>query len=226
MTQQRIDAVARAYRAIHDMTVNFEIAPDARLNEVDLANRLGMSRAPVREALNRLVADGLVTFAPGRGFRCRRLSAKEIGDLYGVRRDLEVAAVREAAAGHDRDQGGALLERWTAVLRDEATTDVDALIAADEAFHADLVGLSGNLERVRILHNINARIRFVRRINLDDDARRHASLAEHLPILTAVLEGQDETAARQLADHLAISSDEVRRHVEAGLARIFADAVA
>ncbi len=226
MTEQRTDAAARAYRAIHDMTVNFQIAPDARLNEVDLAGRLGMSRAPVREALNRLVADGLVTFAPGRGFRCRRLSAKEIGDLYGVRCDLEMAAVREAAVRHDPGRARDLLDRWTAVLADEATTDIGTLIAADETFHADLVGLSGNLERVRILHNINARIRFVRRINLDDDARRHASLSEHLPILRSVLDGQGEAAARQLADHLAMSSDEVRRHVAAGLARIYAEAVA
>lgn len=111
-------------------------------------------------------------------------------------------------------------------MRDAATTGVEALIAADEAFHADLVALSGNLERVRILDNINARIRFVRRINLDDDARRSASLAEHLPILESVLAGDGDRAARLLEAHLAMSSDELRRHVEAGLARIFADAVA
>ena len=224
MTKTRTDAAARAYRMIHALTVNFEIAPDARLNEVELAGRLGMSRAPVREALNRLVVDGLVTFEPGRGFRCRRLSAKEIGDLYVVRSDLEVSAVREAARGHDPAQGRALLERWSEVLQSDA--DIDALIDADEAFHADLVALSGNAERLRVLRNINARIRFVRRINLDDDARRSASLAEHLPILESVLAGDGDRAARLLEAHLAMSSDELRRHVEAGLARIFADAVA
>ena len=218
--------MSRAYDAIRAMTVGFAVAPDARLNEVQLAAELGMSRAPVREALNRLVADGLVAFEPRRGFRCRRLSVSEVADLYAVRADLERGAVREAARRGATNEALALRARWRTVLDERDDRSADDLVAADEAFHADLVALAGNDERGRYLANVGDRIRFVRRINLDDPDRRRASLAEHAPILDAVIAGDGEGAASLLDRHLRMSTDEVRRHVEAGLARIYARDVA
>lgn len=220
------NASARAYDAIRDMTISFDIPPDARINEVELAAKLDMSRAPVREALNRLVADGLVVFEPRKGFRCRRLSVKEISDLFAVRADIETAAVREAAMSGDNKAAESLKNRWSQIIANAPTSSVEDLVTADEDFHAELVALSGNMERVRFLNNIKDRIQFVRRINLDDPERCQASLSEHLPILEAVIAGRGEEAASLLSKHLQISSDEVRRHVETGLARIYAKNVA
>ncbi|MDO9416419.1 GntR family transcriptional regulator [Pararhizobium sp.] len=220
------NTVERAYQHLLDRTVSFGYRPGERINEVELAASLGMSRAPVREALNRLIADGLVVMEPGRGFFCRKLSAKEIADLFAVRADLEVSAVRRACAGADSDAIAALAADWEQVLRDEASMSIEDLVTADEDFHIRLAALAGNAERLRYLSNINARIRFVRRINLEEPARRAASLSEHALILSAVKARDAETAARLVADHLAISSEEVLAHIHTGLARIYASEVA
>ena len=220
------NTVERAYLYLRDRTVSFGYRPGERINEVELAASLGMSRAPVREALNRLIADGLVVMEPGRGFFCRKLSAKEITDLFAVRADLEVSAVRTACQSADPEALKTLADDWDAILAQQASLPIDALVAADEDFHIRLASLSGNAERVRYLGNINARIRFVRRINLEEDGRRSASLAEHALILAAVARGDAETACALVSQHLSISAEEVLAHIHTGLARIYASEVA
>lgn len=220
------NTVERAYAYVMDRTVGFVYRPGERIKEGEVATALEMSRSPVREALNRLVADGLVDFVPRRGFFCRRLSTREIGDLYDVRTDLEVGAVRRAANTVDADALAALRKAWQAVTAEQEAMSIETLVSADECFHLDLVVLAGNSERQRLLRNINARIRFVRHINLEESDRRASSLEEHAPILEAVAAGNAEQAAALMTRHLSISSDEIMRHVNTGLARIYADEVA
>jgi len=220
------NTVERAYLHLRDRTVSFGFRPGERINEVELAASLGMSRAPVREALNRLIADGLVVMEPGRGFFCRKLSAKEIADLFAVRADLEVSAVRAACGHADAAALEALTKDWQDVLARQSGLSVDALVTADEDFHIRLAGLAGNAERVRYLGNINARIRFVRRINLEEEGRRAASLGEHTLILAAVKAGDAQAASSLIARHLSISAEEVLAHIHTGLARIYASEVA
>ncbi|MFB2552631.1 GntR family transcriptional regulator [Ensifer soli] len=220
------NTVDRAYQHIRERTVRFGYRPGERINEVELAAFLGMSRAPVREALNRLIADGLVVMEPGRGFFCRRLSATEIAELYAVRADLEVSAVRRACAVADPDAVDAIAADWRASAERQADSTLDELVNADETFHIRLAGLAGNAERLRYLANINARIRFVRYINLEEPARRDASLGEHALILSAVRARDAEAAAALVAGHLSIRSQEILAHIHTGLARIYASDVA
>ena len=88
--------VDRVYEQLKAMSIGFEFKPGERLNEGELAKRLGVSRTPLREALNRLNTEGFLRFAPGRGFFCRELDAHEIFDLYELRKSIEVASVRLA----------------------------------------------------------------------------------------------------------------------------------
>ena len=84
------------YLAVKDMAILFKFKPGERINEVDLARRLGASRTPLREALNRLVAEGFLVFRQDRGFFCRELKPREMLELYQFRAVLEAAAVRLA----------------------------------------------------------------------------------------------------------------------------------
>ncbi|MHA1158900.1 MAG: GntR family transcriptional regulator, partial [Alphaproteobacteria bacterium] len=84
------------YDEVRTMTADFEFMPNERLNEGQLADRLGASRTPLREALNRLVAEGLLNFQVGRGFFCRSLDPKTILDLYEARQAVECEALRLA----------------------------------------------------------------------------------------------------------------------------------
>src|SRR5690606_31139082 len=83
------DSVNRVYAAIRRMAVNFEFRPEQRINEVELAAALNVSRTPVREALNRLVIEGLITLVPNKGFYCRPFDAEQIMSLFEVRTALE-----------------------------------------------------------------------------------------------------------------------------------------
>ncbi|WP_369721563.1 GntR family transcriptional regulator [Bradyrhizobium sp. LLZ17] len=88
--------VDRVYEQLKAMAVSYEFKPGERLNEGELAKRLGVSRTPLREALNRLNTEGFLRFTPGKGFFCRELDAHEIFDLYELRKSIEVASIRLA----------------------------------------------------------------------------------------------------------------------------------
>jgi len=95
-----------------------------------------------------------------------------------------------------------------------------------EEFHLRLAALSGNGERVRLLENINARIHFVRRINLEISERLQESFAEHAAVTAHLLKGDGDGAANLLRSHLALSAEEAAGYIREGLARIYADSVA
>ncbi len=85
-------SVERAYEALRKMAINFEFKPGERLNETALTKTLDVSRTPLREALNRLVAQGFLTFELGKGFFCRALSPEKVFELYQLRCALETEA--------------------------------------------------------------------------------------------------------------------------------------
>jgi DNA-binding GntR family transcriptional regulator len=221
-----MNSVNRAYRILREKSVRFGFKPGERLKEVELARELGMSRAPVREAMNRLVTEGLLTVVPNQGFSCRKLSASEITSLYAVRADLEAGGVCEAVRKKDPGAIQAIAAYWDDVVTQAETLLIDDLVARDEEFHLKIAALGGNLERVRLLDHINARIQFVRRINLEDDTRRREGFAEHNQLLHHLLSGDEEAAADLIRNHLLLNLDQAMEAVRLGLARIYAESVA
>ncbi|MBO1325475.1 GntR family transcriptional regulator [Acetobacter sp. TBRC 12305] len=213
----------RAYEYLHAMVVSFELRPGEHVNEVSLARVLGMSRAPVREALNRLASEGLVESVSGKGFFCRRLNPRELRDLYAVRADLEAGgllALADRLAEPDlRARLVDLRAAWVALSAPGQA--IEDMVDQDEAFHLALAGVSDNAERVKILRNINARIRFVRRINVERPERQARTLADHLDILNALLDGNAPQAAHLVRAHLQASAREIDHGVADGLLRLY-----
>lgn len=194
-------SVDKAYDHLKAMAVSFEFKPEARLNESALSVVLGASRTPLREALNRLVAEGFLTFKTGRGFFCRALSPSRISELYEARQAIETEAVRRAVARASDGEIEALCAYLVASEPEyESCKDITKLLEMDEEFHRRLVELAGNAELVNMLDNIAGRIRYVRLINLE------------------LLRSAPRTNARQLSGH--------RRIVEAVKARNVAEAMA
>lgn len=220
------NAADRAYRHLLQQAVTFGIRPGERVNEVEIAASLEMSRAPVREALNRLVTQGLVVSERGKGFFGRKLSATELAELMGVRSDLELSAIRQVCA-HATDE---MIEDLVAVNRshpiDPTTMAIDQMVALDEAFHLRIARTAGNSERVRVLENINHRIHFVRRLVLEDSNRRGEVIHEHDDILTAIQHRDVDRATSLMERHLQINSASFVESLREGLARIYADVLA
>ncbi|UXX82842.1 GntR family transcriptional regulator [Roseovarius pelagicus] len=226
MTRSSKATVDTAYEQLRDRLVTFGFKPGSRLNESEIAIELSMSRAPVREALSRLIADGLVSFEPGRGFFCRRLSVSEVNELYELRFDLESGALNAALAAADDAALDRFATTWQQKHADADTFTLDELVSLDEAFHLEMSSLAQNTARLKYLENINYRIRFVRRINLDTGPRRVGGIEEHSDLIDAIRRRDIDNAIGLLRHHLQRSADEVRLQVQDALNRIYADDVA
>ncbi|WP_321964798.1 GntR family transcriptional regulator [Paraburkholderia sp. J7] len=208
------------YDQLKEMAVLYTIRPGERVNELELAEKFEVSRTPLREALNRLVAENLLTFVPNRGFFVRELNRQDIFDLFELRRSIEASAVQLAAVRADVKDIRALRKFWKDVMKNKAElAPATELVRRDEEFHVRLVALSGNNEMVRTLYGINARIHFVRWVDIEQ--RGHDAFSEHLEILDA-LESRDATRCRELMEgHVTSRMEEIAKVVDAGVVKLF-----
>ena len=133
---------------------------------------LRLSRSPIREALQRLVTEGLITVQPNRGFFCRDLDVNQIVHLSDVRAFLEQKAVELAAENAPLDELNGLVSWWNLVTERADSYSSAELTNKDEEFHMRIARMSGNPELSRMIHGINARIRFVREIEIEKQRRR------------------------------------------------------
>ncbi|MGI8803802.1 MAG: GntR family transcriptional regulator [Solirubrobacteraceae bacterium] len=191
-----------------------------RLAEVSLAERLGASRTPVREALMRLESEGLVVRRPQGGFYPRSPNLAGVRDLYELRRILELASlVRPPAHGqrHDEIALRAIHDDWADLAANPPEPD-PGLVVVDENFHLRLAEAAGNPAVVEQLQVVNDRIRVVRMQNFVLEHRVAVTTAQHLAILDALLGGDPDTAVALLGAHLdeamAQASDRAAQAIE------------
>jgi len=202
------------------MAMTFEIRPGERVNEVELARSLNVSRTPLREALNRLMVEGFLTREPNRGFIRRPLAAKQVFDLYELRRALETSIVA-IACERATDEGLAELERFVKASKDRPEdANASTLLTLDEEFHERLAALTRNDEMVHAVKSINARIHYFRWINMKNGRRRYTQ-QEHLRIVKA-LRARDVQAAQQLVQsHITSRLDHIVAVIRMGFAEIY-----
>lgn len=215
-------AVKRAYEYIKELTVDFTVRPGEQINESEIANQLEMSRVPVREALNRLVVGSFAFFDPGKGFFCRKFSETEMKELYEVRLDLELGAVRQACKDGNDKEITAIMNDCKQLAECYQEKEQHELILLDEAFHIRIASLCGNMERVSFLQSIYERIRFVRKINIEQDASRASLIGDHLNLMDAILSHDCKKATELLIHHLGVDSEELKDNIRTGMLRIYA----
>ncbi|WP_284251718.1 GntR family transcriptional regulator [Litorihabitans aurantiacus] len=196
---RRIPARQRVYEELLTELLTTNVSPFHRFTEENTAERFGASRTPVRDALLRLEADGVLVRRDGALYRYVP-SAREFFELYELRVTLETAGLDRALADptvrHDRAALEAELAVWEE--RRESTPDPSPrFVLADEQFHVSLLGAAGNSEATRALERVNRRIRPVRMHDYLTPDRMEATVAEHLDILEHVLRG-DVAGAREL----------------------------
>ena len=211
--------MARIYNELRSMAISYEFRPGERLNEVILAKQLGVSRTPLREALNRLTAEGFLTFAVNLGFFRKPLEVKEIFDLFEFRLEIEVTAVRLALERATEDQLAEIESFLERSMRDIPERTSLELVGLDEEFHEKLTLLSGNSEMLHCLKNINGRIRYVRWVDME--GRRSETQAQHMEIVQKLLARDDDGAVRLMKDHIAHRMDQIIEKVERCYGRIY-----
>ena len=190
-----------AYERIRGLVLSGELAPGTRLGQVELAERLGISRTPVREALRRLGGEGLVEGHSHRGFRVTNLG------LDAVLRRLEVRAILEpgiAALAAERRTGRDLDLMRVAIADEEEARDGIEAHDASRRFHIALARASGNEELVRVIESlwlVEVGRRLLFRRSAEPDWQR-TDASEHREVLAAVHERRAADAERLMARHV------------------------
>ena len=185
------------------LIVGGELAPGSRINEPDIAERLGVSRVPVREGLRELESSGLVVARKHSGVFVRVLSIKEIDDLYDLRAVLDGHAGSRVAqqSPAERKALARLLATHLAQMKAAATArETQPYYAANLAFHWAIVEAAGNAALARTYREIVQQLHVSRLRNLSDPAGMRASITEHRAIHAALVAGDaDELQALQAA---------------------------
>ncbi|QIG39272.1 GntR family transcriptional regulator [Microbacterium sp. 4R-513] len=191
----------RAYRTLLDEIQSGRLAPGSVLGEVEQAARLGVSRTPLREALGRLAADGLVVQQSPRVTVVSDVDAGDIRELFEVRRALEETAARLAAVRGDASTFARLADEFAAASVDgpAATDDYYALI---ERFDGALDAAVENDYLHAALRTVRTHLVRVRRLARDNPGRLAASVAEHRLIASAIAARDADLAAHATHIHL------------------------
>lgn len=195
---------SRSLEVLRDMILDGTLAPGERLNEVHLSQALGISRGPLREAIQRLASEGLVEAVTHRGVYVRSFSPTELADFYELRIALETHAVRLAARHAQRDR----IDELTELLdKTESSMGGDATAAypADQDFHARLAGLAAKPPLVTALTEVGRKIQLARARSAHQPRRARTALDEHRAIVAALASRDGDHAAALLEAHLVSS---------------------
>jgi len=185
------------YNTLAERIITWSYSPGHRFTEEELCSEFGVSRSPVREALNSLVSARLIEKEAHKGYSVRSIDLREVNELYDVRLVLELEVVSLLCKkGIDAALLKELRTRWQAIVgRLPEVVGVSAF--EDELFHDSLSQAAGNEVLVQLLGDISKRIHFVRLSDITDPERLERTCKDHLDLLEA-LERQDCKAAQEI----------------------------
>ena len=211
---QRTNLGEEVYRLLWKRILDRGLRPGDKLSDLRLSQELGVSRTPTREALQRLVSDGIVRPERNRGFFVVSFSASDIAEIYDLRATLETMALREAAprlspdvlmsAQIDLDVSEARLN--AAATESEKLDAHTAFLEVDRGFHRSLVELAGNSRLQNIVEGLWAQIAVFQWAGGFRDHWTEAAITRHRSIIGAMLEGDVDGATEELRQHI----DEVK----------------
>ncbi|SFU77599.1 GntR family transcriptional regulator [Halomonas korlensis] len=193
--------------ALEDDIINGRRVPGERLEPLALCRDFEVSRTPVREAIQQLVASGLVTVMPKRGTFVARVGLDQLIEMFEVMAELEGMCARLAARRATREELGELRQ---AMARCEAAAeagDTDEYYYENESFHLAIYAASHNGFLASEANQLKQRLKPYRRLQLQVRHRMRNSLAEHREILAAIEAGDDEAAERRIREHVLIQGE-------------------
>lgn len=199
-----------AYEQIKRDVFEFRRLPGDRFTENEIARELGMSRTPVREALNRLAQEGHLSVVARSGWMVRPLDFALFDQLYDTRIVLELAAVRRLCEQENAAALDSLRDTWLVPVASRLS-DERAVAALDEQFHELLVAATGNLVMAQMHREVTERIRIIRRLDFTDAGRVTATYDEHAQLLRSILRRKGDHACLLLKSHIETSKRAVRR---------------
>ena len=176
------------------------LKPGERLMEIQLAEELGVSRTPVREAIRKLEMEGYVIMMPRRGTYIADLSIRDVNEVFEIRTSLESLASGLAAERITEEELEKLQRLLVEIGAHIKNGDMESIVRTDTEFHDLLYQASRNTRLVGIISNLREQLTRFRTTSMSFPGRLKATLEEHRKIVEAIAQG-DEKAARKAAEH-------------------------
>ena len=204
--------------SLRDSIIKGELNPGQKLTEPELAEKLGISRTPIREAFRQLESEGFLTVIPRRGAVVSRITKKEIDDFYDLKSLLEGYAAR-IAAEKITEKGVEKLRKINEQLLVLAEKDdVDAFFSKNDEFHNTFISYCGNEKLLEFHKHLVQRFMRFRLGALSVPGRLMASVQQHRNIIKALAEKQGVLAEKLVLEHALLSGVELAERVEQDVA--------
>ena len=190
-----------------------ELEPGERLMEIALANKLGVSRTPIREAIRKLELEGLVIMIPRKGAEVAKITEKDLRDVLEVRTSLELLSIELAC---DRITSEELVElKQTCRAFEEALKgdDLTEMAEKDVAFHDVIFKATKNARLIQILNNLREQMYRYRMEYLKDKNFHQRLVEEHRMIVSAIEKKDKETAVSLIREHIYVQELTVIKHI-------------
>ncbi len=199
----------KAYSRIKEWIIGFQLKPGSHISIQDLAEMLGISRTPVREALSRLEQEHLVVRFPMKGFAVKAMDLKEISDLFEVRTAIELLAVRQAAGRINGESRAQLAESISASEKLIKKGAKSQSIKIEQNFHMKILEASGNIPLAEIGRGILGRIWAIQSFNIITSDALEKSHQEHIEIFDALSDGSVKRALAMMQKHMKYATKEL-----------------
>lgn len=186
------------FNTLRQAILTGELKPGERLMEIHLANKLGVSRTPIREAIRKLELEGLVTMIPRRGAEVAQITEKSMNDVLEVRRAMDALCVELACERISKPELEALKGACDAFEEAVRGGDIKVIAKADVALHDIIVQATGNLRLVQLINNLSEQM-YRYRFEYLKDTTCHQSLIEEHRIIYESIVKKDKEAASQAA---------------------------
>ena len=207
----------RAYAALKDVIVSLDVYDgpnEVRLDERRLAQDLGVSRTPVREAMAQLEREGFVRSVPRRGIYVVRKTKQEVIQMITAWAALESMAARLITQNATDEEIGSLRKMFTTFVGDEVLARLDEYSEQNIQFHQTIISLSGNGVLSSLAENLFTHMRMIRRKTIVERDRAERSIQDHLHIIEALEKRQTDLAETLVRQHALGLADHVSRFAD------------
>jgi len=184
-----------------------EIEPGQRLLETKLAQSLGVSRIPVREAIRKLEREGLIVVFPRRGVYASSLTPKDVDETYRVRAVLEGLAAHQAADNRTGEHVARLEEIVARMAQQVEAGDHAGLFETGREFHAVVLEAAGNDKLAALMELIRGHVERIRQMRMRVGRRTHDVFAEYVRMKDAIARGDGATAEAEMRAHVEFPRD-------------------
>ena len=195
------------------------LKPGERLMEVHLANKLGVSRTPIREAIRKLELEGLVIMIPRRGAEVAQITEKNLKDVLEVRRALDALSVELACDRITEEEILTLKEACDDFERAVRGKDVSVIAKADVALHDIIVKATGNQRLQQLINNLAEQMYRYRFVYIKDESQHDKLIAEHKEIFESIAERNKERASRAAKIHIDNQEKSIIRQIRLEIKR-------